>query len=117
MAAIIVFLKKTFVFSFGRSVFMKPGFVAVFYRDAINPGLPNNNADGSAVCKVLYKVPGWKDPPGRKVAVSSLIIPDTSGIRISHTYVPTCQQVSLCVNMGFMGSGSSSAVNSLDNLE
>lgn len=68
--------EKTFVFSFGESVFMKPGFVAVFYRDAINPGLPNNNADGSAVRKVFYKVPRWKDPPGRKVAVSSLIIPD-----------------------------------------
>lgn len=72
----------------------------LFYRDAINPGLPNNNADGSAMCKVLYEVPGWKAPPGRKVAVSSLIILDMSGIRISHTYVPTCQQVSLCVNMG-----------------
>lgn len=96
---------------------MLPGFVAVFYQDAINPGLSNNNADGSAMYKVLYKVPRWEDPPGGKAAVSSLITPGTSGIGISHTYVPTCQQVSLCVNMGFMGSGSSSAVNSLDNLE
>ena len=31
---------------------------------------------------------------------SPLIILYTSGIRISHTYVPTCQRVSLCVNMG-----------------
>ena len=135
VATIIIFLKKTFAFSFSRSIFMLPGFVAVFYQDAINPGLCNNNADGSVMYKVLYKVPRWKDPPRRKAAVSSLITPGTSeirislthslllitpgmsGIRISHTYVPTCQQVSLCVNMGFTGSGSSSAVNSLDNLE
>ena len=130
VATIIIFLKKTFAFSFSRSIFMLPGFVAVFYQDAINPGLSNNNADGSVMYKVLYKV-----PPGRKAAVSSLITPGTSGIRISlthslllitpgmsgirisHTHVPTCQQVSLCVNMEFTGSGSSSAVNSLDNLE
>lgn len=53
VATTIIFLKKTFEFSFNRSTFMLPGFLAVFCWDAISPGLSNSNANGSTTCKAL----------------------------------------------------------------
>lgn len=89
-------MKKTFKFFFDKFTCMLSGFLAIFYSEAIQPDLFNNNTNVNAMCKDLYTVPLWKDLPRKKVAVSFLTIPSKSDIKIFHMYVSTCQHVSLC---------------------